>query len=210
MLEISNWYLNLSLLEISMFLIFLMMLNGFFSAPPSELILGVAGYLVSIGKISLGLALFSGLLGNILGITILYFLAYKWGVKGVRWIFKYNPSLSDKIILVLKRLFDRLGPFIVCSLRCLPMIRSVISIPAGMARMKLNKFLLYSSMGCLAWALLWISMGYFIGEQINTFVGDMKIFTLIITVVALVIFTYFIKKQTKKILREDEENKIRY
>ena len=120
---------------------------------PSEAIMGLAGFFVSLGKLNLVLAALAGAVGNITGSTIMYVIGYKGGkplllkygkrfgvseeeyLKGVEWLKKYG----DKAVF-----FAQL----------LPVVRTYVSLPPGVLKMNFPKFLFYTFTGAFVWCFL--------------------------------------------------------
>ena len=129
---------------------------------PSEIIMPFAGYLVSAGRFSLFPAAFAGALGCNLGSTIAYF-AGAWGGRPFveRWgrLVLMTPHDLDKA----EHFFRRFGAPAVLIARVLPVVRTFIALPAGMARMRQLPFQLYTFGGSFVWCL---ALAY-IGEQLG-------------------------------------------
>ena len=176
----------------------LMFSNGLFSTPPSEVTYGVAGYLASLGQVSALAVITAGTAGNVAGTTLLFSLALYWGEPPVRWIFQYNPSLGEGMLIALQRLFARHGPVLVCLVRCLPTVRSVISVPAGIARMPLGRFLAYTTLGCTLWAALWVAIGLTFGEQVHAIVDGAKLYTALLTILIVVLSLFWVKRRVSE------------
>src|SRR5918997_6779316 len=110
---------------------------------PSEAISPFAGFLVSQGKMSLFAAVTAGVLGNVVGSIVAYFIGL-WGGREL-W-FHYGKYVGVKAhhLHIAEKWFDRYGEFTVFVSRCLPVVRTFISFPAGTARMNFTKFTLYT------------------------------------------------------------------
>lgn len=134
---------------------------------PSEIIMPFSGYLVFRGEFSLWLVALSGAIGCVLGSLIAYWVGAKGGrplaEKYGRYILvsQHDLALADKW-------FVQYGDFIILIGRLLPVVRTFIAFPAGVARMPLFKFVIYTFIGSLiwCWALAWI--GLRLGEHWNT------------------------------------------
>lgn len=133
---------------------------------PSEIIMPFAGYLVYKGEMNLWLVGISGAVGCCLG----SFVAYWAGMYGGRpFIEKYGKYilLSRHDLDIADRLFARHGEIIVFVSRLLPAIRTFIAFPAGVARMNLWRFTIYTFAGSLPWCLGLAYVGQKLGEQWN-------------------------------------------
>lgn len=143
---------------------FLMVLESACLPVPSEVIMLFAGYLVSIDKMSLAAAVTAGVAGNIVGSWIAWGVGMTGGRALVerhgRWV-HITPARLDTA----DRLFEQHGERIVLIARCLPIIRTFISLPAGIARMPFWRFTLYTAIGCVPWVLGLTLLGVWVGSH---------------------------------------------
>ncbi|MCE3233156.1 MAG: associated Golgi protein-related protein, partial [Rickettsiaceae bacterium] len=96
--------------------------------------------------------------------------------------------------------FDKYGSFSTFSGRLIPVIRHLISIPAGLARMNMTKFIIYTGVGAAIWAAILIVLGYFIGENEELIHQYLKIIIAVILVllsISAVIYYLYVKKRQK-------------
>lgn len=131
---------------------------------PSEIIMPFAGYLVSLGRFSLIGAATAGALGCNLGSTIAYVVAAKGGRKVIeRWgaYVLIRPVELDRA----EKFFARYGAVTVFVGRLLPVIRTFISFPAGLARMPMLKFQIYSFVGSWPWCFALAYVGMVLGAR---------------------------------------------
>ena len=142
----------------------LMLLESMGVLIPSEAISPFAGYLVSRGQMGFFGAVTAGVLGNLVGSWVAYFVGL-WGGREL-W-FRYGRYVGVRAhhLKVAERWFDRYGEFAVLVSRCLPVVRTFISFPAGTARMNLAKFSFYTFVGCVPWVLALTYLGYYLGEN---------------------------------------------
>ncbi len=149
-------------------IVLLMFIENVFPPIPSEVIMPLAGYMVAQGKLTLAGVVLAGMAGSVLGALPLYYLGHKLGERRLknfadkhgRWL-----TLSREDIERSKRWFDRHGRATVFFCRLIPGIRSLISIPAGLAGMPLWPFLAYTALGTGVWAALLAYLGYFLGSN---------------------------------------------
>ncbi|NJN18915.1 MAG: DedA family protein [Oscillochloris sp.] len=156
---------------------FLMFLENVFPPIPSELIMPLAGFTAARGQLSFIGAVIAGIIGSTLGQLPLYYLGRWAGEERLKgWADKYGKwlTVSRKEIDKAQGWFDRHGGKAVFFCRMVPGIRSLISIPAGMAGMKLRSFLLYSVVGIAIWSTALAWLGRVLGqnyEAIGTYLG---------------------------------------
>jgi membrane protein DedA with SNARE-associated domain len=143
---------------------FLMVLESACLPVPSEVIMLFAGYLVSIDQMTLTQAVVAGTLGNVVGSWIAWGLGFFGGrvllERHGRWV-HITPARLD----MADRWFERRGERIVFIARCLPIIRTFISLPAGIARMPFWRFTIYTAAGSFIWVLALALIGVQVGAQ---------------------------------------------
>ena len=133
---------------------------------PSEIIMPFSGYLVYKGEFNLWLVGIAGAFGCVVGSLVAYWV----GMRGGRpLIEKYGRYIliSPHDLDLADRWFARFGEIIVFASRLLPVIRTFIAFPAGVARMNLKKFIIYTFLGSLPWCLGLAYVGQKLGEQWN-------------------------------------------
>ena len=134
---------------------------------PSELIMPFAGYLVSIGKFSLVGAATAGALGCNIGSTVAYYVAASGGRAAFERWGKY-VLISHADLERADRFFARYGSATVFFGRLLPVVRTFIAFPAGLARMPMLKFQVYTFLGSWPWCFALAYIGYVLGARWNS------------------------------------------
>jgi membrane protein DedA with SNARE-associated domain len=129
---------------------------------PSEVIMLFAGYLVSLHKMTLFAAVSAGVLGNLLGSWIAWSVGYYGGRPFIERYGRYIHVTPERMALS-DRWFDRHGEITVLVGRCIPVIRTFISLPAGIARMPFWRFTLFTVIGCIPWVLGLTLLGVQVG-----------------------------------------------
>jgi membrane protein DedA with SNARE-associated domain len=131
---------------------------------PSEVIQLFAGYLVSLHRMSLFAAVSAGVLGNLIGSWIAWSVGYYGGRPFIeRWgrYIHVTPARLERS----ERWFDQHGEVAVLIGRCVPVIRTFISLPAGVARMPFWRFSLFTLIGCVPWVLGLTLLGVQVGPS---------------------------------------------
>jgi membrane protein DedA with SNARE-associated domain/uncharacterized membrane protein YkvA (DUF1232 family) len=155
-------------------IILLMLGENIFPPIPSELIMPLAGFVAAQGQLDPVLVVLAGTLGSVLG-ALPWYYAGRWlgeermcrlAARHGRWL-----TVDDKDLGKAIRWFERHGRVAVLIGRLVPTVRTLISLPAGMARMPLLPFLLYSSIGSLLWTAALAAAGYLL-ESNYRLVGD--------------------------------------
>jgi membrane protein DedA with SNARE-associated domain len=129
---------------------------------PSEVIMLFAGYLVSLHKMTLFAAVSAGVLGNLLGSWIAWSVGYYGGRPFIERYGRYIHVTPERMAQS-DRWFDRHGEVTVLVGRCVPVIRTFISLPAGIARMPFWRFTLFTLIGCIPWVLGLTLLGVQVG-----------------------------------------------
>ena len=131
---------------------------------PSEAISPFAGYLVSQGQMSFFEAVMAGVFGNLIGSWVAYLIGL-WGGREL-W-FRYGRFVGVRAhhLAIAEKWFERYGEFTVFISRCLPVVRTFISFPAGTARMNFAKFTFYTLLGCVPWVFALTYLGYYLGKN---------------------------------------------
>ncbi len=131
---------------------------------PSELVMPPAGYWAAKGEMSFALALLSGVLGSIIGALANYYGARLIGRPLLQRYGKY-VLLSEQNLERSERFFAQHGEISTLIGRLFPVIRHLISIPAGLHGMPLPKFILYTAVGAALWCAILTWIGYFLGQH---------------------------------------------
>ncbi|MEW5896969.1 MAG: DedA family protein [Nanoarchaeota archaeon] len=188
-------------------ILILMAMESMVFPVPSEMVMPLAGYLVSQGKMSfLGVLIFSSL-GSLFGSLISYYFGLlgrnnnffqKWG--------KYF-LLDMEDLEKTEQWFQKRGEKTVLLSRFIPVVRHLISIPAGIGKMKLKKFCFYTIIGATAWNMFLAYIGFLLGKNWEVVSKYSKFFSLPIAAVILVLLGYFVYKRIKKRMKRNEQMK---
>jgi membrane protein DedA with SNARE-associated domain len=131
---------------------------------PSEIIMPFSGYLVSKGEFNLWLVGVAGAFGCVVGSLVAYWVGMYGGRPLVEKYGRYLLVSSHDLDLA-DRWFDRFGEVIVFASRLLPAVRTFIAFPAGVARMNIKKFVIYTFAGSLPWCIGLAYVGQRLGEK---------------------------------------------
>ena len=181
-------------------IISLMFLESSFFPFPSEVVMPPAGYLAWKGEMSLSLVLLSGIAGSLLGALFNYWIAVKFGRPFLlRWgkyffVSKESVDKADEFFLKHGHISTLVG-------RLLPVIRQYISLPAGIARMPIKTFSLYTSIGAGAWVIVLTFAGYLLGEHQDLLKEYLHVITLACIGVAVLLaggYVFFLRRRNRK------------
>ncbi|SNV24098.1 DedA family protein [Dermatophilus congolensis] len=155
----------------------LVALENVFPPIPSEVILPLAGFTASQGTLSLMSAIVWTSVGSLVGAWALYALGVVLGRDRLFRFFDWMPLVDVEDIEKAEAWFNRYGYSVVFFGRMLPLIRSLISIPAGLSRMPLLQFSVFSLVGSVLWNSVLIYAGFALGEkwdQVEQYVGYLQ------------------------------------
>jgi membrane protein DedA with SNARE-associated domain len=163
---------------------------------PSEIIMPFAGYLVSQGRMTLIGVSLAGAFGCVVGSVLAYAVGYYGGRVAIEKYGKYI-LISHHDLDIADRFFNKYGSSAIFFSRLMPVVRTFISLPAGIARMNFTKFLIYSFVGSVPWcfALAWIGMK--LGENWNTLGGYFHKFDFVIVVLIIIGLAWYIRRHLK-------------
>ena len=176
----------------------LMAIESSFIPFPSEIVLIPAGYLASQGEMRFDMIMLSALGGSMIGAFINYYLALTLGRKILRKYGKYF-FIKENALEKMDSYFVKHGHISTFIGRLIPGIRQLISIPAGLSRMNLVVFSIYTALGAGLWALILVMLGYFIGENqelINMYLKQITI-AVLVSLVLLASWYYSVQKKKK-------------
>lgn len=188
---------------------FLILIENVFPPIPSEVILLFSGFFSSYTSLSVFYMILASTLGSFLGAIILYYIGKIFNKERLKKI--VNGRLGK--ILFLKEndidkadeWFDNKGNKSVFFCRFVPIVRSLISIPAGMSEMPMGKFIIYTICGSMIWNTVLICLGYRLGSNWEYVLTMLDKYQIIVIVILVIIFGYVIikfyrkKRKSKKI-----------
>jgi len=164
---------------------------------PSELIMIPAGIAAAKGIVNIYLVIFLGILGNVFGAAICYYISLYFGRKFIVKFGKYF-FLKTEIIEKMENFFKRHGPISVFIARLLPGFRHFISIPAGLAKMNIRLFYLYTILGSTIWTSILSTIGYFIGDNQDLVEKYLhELFEIVVISILIIGACYFLFKSKK-------------
>jgi len=166
---------------------------------PSELVLTMAGYLSGEGSMSLPLVILAATAGSVVGALVLYWLGHALGEDRLkRWLDRL-PLVDTDDLEKADRWFERHADLAVLLGRCVPVVRSLISIPAGANHMPLGRFVAFTTLGSGVWNSLFVGAGFALGtrwQQVDEYARWFDI--AILSAVAATIVMWAVKKVRKR------------
>ena len=190
---------------------FLIFIENVFPPIPSEVVLLFGGFMTTYTKLNIFLMIVFSTLGSVVGAIVLYYVGKILNKERLKKI------VSGKIGKVLRlkasdiekadHWFDTKGNKTVFFCRFIPVVRSLISIPAGMSEMAMGKFLLYTTVGSAIWNSVLLIVGNKVGENWESILGIMDQYSHIVLILLIILFIAFLvyffgfrnaKKKSKK------------
>ena len=184
----------------------LIAIENIFPPIPSEVILTFGGYMTTYSNLNVPLVILSATLGSLLGAIVLYAIGK---ILNKERLIKIVSGKVGKILRLKKediesadKWFDTKGEKCVFFCRFIPIVRSLISIPAGMSEMNIPKFLIYTTIGSLIWNSVLVIVGAIVGENWENIVNIFDTYSTLTLILLIIIFILFIvwfyKKRAKK------------
>ncbi len=168
---------------------------------PSELILATGGILAGRGIFNFWMSFFIGLLGSIFCAVVIYAMGYFGGYAFVNKYGKYF-FMKEEDIRKSNTWFDKYGLIAAAVGRNIPIIRTLISLPVGIARLSFKKFLVYTTLGSIPWTFVFVYFGYSLGNNwtvLSDITSKLKIPIRILLIILIISIVYKkIKKHKKK------------
>ncbi|MDG4784777.1 DedA family protein [Micromonospora sp. WMMD1102] len=166
---------------------------------PSELVLAMAGYLAGDGRMNVVLVAISATAGSVLGAMLLYWLGAALGEDRLkRWLDRI-PLVDLDDLERADRWFERYGSWAVLFGRMIPVVRSLVSIPAGANHMPVGRFLALTTLGSGLWNAIFVGLGYSLGsrwQQIDRYAGYFDY--ALLAVFAVMIGLWVVKKVRRR------------
>lgn len=178
-------------------IIFLMFVESSFFPFPSEVVMIPAGYLAHQNELNFWLCLLYGTFGALLGALLNYYLCYFLGREVLLKICKYF-GVNEAKFAQFEAFFNKHGEISTFSGRLIPGLRQYISLPAGLARMNLKKFIFYTSLGAGIWCLILLILGYVLGKNedlIKEYLHFVIIACIVFATMIVAIYIYIQKRK---------------
>lgn len=176
-------------------------LENVFPPIPSEVVLPLAGFTASVGTINVWAAFIWATVGSVAGAYVLYYIGAAIGAQRLRriaeWMWLVEPEDVDKSLAW----FDKYGQWSIFFGRLLPGVRSLISIPAGIDRMNLVTFGLFSLAGSALWNAVLIYLGFVLGEnweQVGVVIDEYSLIVKIVLGLAVAALLFFLIRRQRK------------
>lgn len=184
-----------------------MFLENVFPPIPSELIMPAGGFWASQGKVSLFAVIVAGTLGAVLGALPLYYFGAVFHQKRLLlWTQKYGKYVlvTPDDVINAQKWFDKYGYWVIFFGRMVPAIRSLISIPAGMAKMPIVPFLALTAVGSAIWTSILAYAGFVLGVNYDQVAQYIDPISKVVVVLVLVAGTVLVVVRIRSVLEQEK------
>ena len=175
----------------------LMMLESTMFPLPSELVMPFAGFLVASGKMSFAFALIASILGSITGSFISYYMGFKGGKYFIKRVGRYF-FLDGEHLEKANSWFKRYGGRTIFFCRFVPGIRHVISIPAGVGKMNLSRFTLFTVLGAGIWNTILLMTGFILERNWKLIYEYTQIIDMVLIAAIFILVIYWVFSLVKR------------
>ncbi|NEG54245.1 DedA family protein [Bifidobacterium platyrrhinorum] len=176
-------------------------LESIFPPIPSEVILPLAGFTASRGTLNLVEAIVWATVGSLIGAWALYGVSRWVGLRRIHKAADVIPGVSRKDVNKANDWFTRYGTWSVLIGRVIPVVRSLISIPAGFNRMDFLHFTGWTLLGSAVWNTVLVSAGYFLGAGWCSILGVLNVFEDVVVVAFIVVIAVFAARKIRTVVR---------
>lgn len=186
-------------------IVFLIFLENIFPPIPSEVILTFGGFMTTTSNLSIVGVIISSTARSVLGAMVLYSIGLQLDVERLEKIVEkwgHILRVTKKDVHRADNWFDKYGPWTVFFCRFVPLIRSLISIPAGMSNMNFGLFVVLTTFGTLIWNSVLVYLGASVGESWESIVVKMDLYSKVIYIVLfllmIVLIFFFLSRRKRR------------
>ncbi|NHM30703.1 DedA family protein [Bacillus sp. C11] len=194
-------HLNYLIDHFGYFGIIIVLIGGIIGLPiPDEVLLTYVGFNVFQGKLTYSLSLISAFFGAAAGISLSYFIGYKFGLPLLK---KFGPKfhITEQKINLTSKLFQKIGPILLLIGYFIPGVRHLAAYMAAINKYSFKKFVIYAYTGALLWSFTFITLGRKLGQDwhhVAAYVSHYSGYLILLLLFSLAIFYYFWKKRGRK------------
>ena len=191
--SISNFISSTMSSPLGYFVIFLLMILESMVFPiPSELVMPFAGFIAAQGKLNLILVIVFSTIGSIIGSLFSYYMGKRWGTRLIVSYGKYILINLDDLKKT-ESWFTKRGELTIFASRLIPVVRHLISLVAGIGKMNIKKFTIYTIAGAAIWNALLACLGYYLGQnwrEVTQYTDELSIIVVILLVIGVIFYIY--------------------
>lgn len=176
----------------------LVAIENLFPPIPSEVVLPLAGFLAAQGRLSLPLAVLAATVGSLVGALALYALGRAWGPGRSRRVVAKLPLVDVADLERAEARFERHATAAVLLGRCIPVVRSLVSLPAGAQRMPVLRFAALTTLGSAVWNSVFIGAGYALGAQWERVGGYAELLTWVVVALLMLLLARWVLARIRR------------
>jgi membrane protein DedA with SNARE-associated domain len=174
---------------------------------PSEIVLAMAGYLSAAGRFNVVVIVLAATAGSLVGALVLYWLGAALGEERLKRWLDHIPLVDRDDLENADRWFERHGRWAVLIGRLVPVVRSLVSVPAGANRMPLGEFVLLTTLGSGVWNTAMVGLGFTLGSRWQDVGKYSDLFNYaIFAIFAFMIVSWAVKKVRRRRARRDRQS----
>lgn len=180
MVNMQDWFFTVMNEFGYLGIMFLIALENIFPPIPSEVVLTFGGFFTTVSSLHIVGVILSSTAGSVLGAIVLYLIGMLLNIQRLEKIVEkwgYILRLKKEDIHKADEWFDKYGYWTIFFCRFIPIVRSLISIPAGMSQMNVTLFLLFTTLGTLIWNTVLVLLGAYVGESWEDIVRYLDIYS---------------------------------
>lgn len=179
---------------------FLIALENLIPPIPSEVILSFSGFISKSTDLNIFLIIIFATLGSLIGAIVLYYLAYFIGLNLLNFNFFKVCGLKKENTEKSMKHFQKNGYKSIFFGRFIPIIRSFISIPAGLSKMNIRLFLILTCIGSFIWNTIFVIAGFILQDNWNTLANFFEKYSIFIFLIAIILYIIIKRHKSKKII----------
>lgn len=203
-MDLNTWIQNF-IEQYGLISIFIIVMLEYANLPlPSEIVLPFVGFVVLKGNIGFLSAIMVSIVGGILGSITNYYIGYYFGTPLIKLIVKKYPK-TEKSAKKSSEWLREYGKISVMITRVVPLARTFISIPAGISKMNLCIFIMYSAIGIGIWNFILISLGYFVGDNLSLIAKILKQYSVFVAITGIILVGFYLYKMRKRYKMKKEQ-----
>jgi membrane protein DedA with SNARE-associated domain len=165
---------------------------------PSEVVLSLSGYLAERGRMSLLGVIVAATVGGVLGALLLYALGAWFGETRAKMLLAKFPLVDLADLENASGWFHRHGPSVVFFGRFVPIVRSLVSLPAGAQRMPVLRFVALTALGSVIWNTLLVGAGYLLGTQYELVEGYLRYLDYVVVLAVVVVVGWLLVRKQRR------------
>lgn len=177
-----------------------LILDSFGMPLPSEVILAFGGALAAQGRFNVWIVIILGTIAQVIGGLIGYVIGRYGGQPFLERYGKY-VLISKRDLRKTHEAFEKYGPLLAMGGRCVPVVRGLIGYPAGIAEMRVSLFIIYTTLGSAVWTVIFVWLGYALGENISVMNKWLHEFSILIVIAIVAAVLWHFREPLRELVK---------